>query len=59
MSRHEQENDLGGGGGEADDETLARAKDAAAERRAGDEPEAEEGDESPQPWAKALPGDDD
>ena len=33
MSQYEQENDLGGGGGEVDDDTSARAWETAAERR--------------------------
>ncbi len=36
MSQYEQENDLGRGGGEVDDETVERGWDAAAARR-GDE----------------------
>ena len=33
MSQYEQENDLGRGGGEVDDETMAAAERNAAERR--------------------------
>ena len=33
MSQYEQENDLGGGGGEVDDETMEQAWENADERR--------------------------
>ena len=51
MSQFEQENDLGRGGGEVDDETLE-----AAERRRDGEDE-DEGADGPQPWAKTSSGD--
>ena len=47
MSQFEQENDLGRGGGEVDDETL----EAAEQRRDDGE------DDGPQPWAKTSSGD--
>ncbi len=59
MSQYEQENDLGRGGGEVDDETMDKAWDDAAERRstANIEGEGDEGEEDgPQPWAKASSG---
>lgn len=63
MTQFEQENDLGRGGGEVDDETMEAAKRTAAQRRstrnedARDRvvPEAEdEGD--PQPTAESSSG---
>ena len=33
MSQFEQENDLGGGGGEVDDETMDVAEETASDRR--------------------------
>lgn len=39
-TQFEQENDLGRGGGEVDDETMRRAERAAEERRGGDRPGA-------------------
>ncbi len=52
MSQYEQENDLGRGGGEVDDETREQAEENAERRRGGD------GDaEGPQPWAKTSSGD--
>ena len=56
MTQFEQENDLGRGGGEVDDETLAKAWDDAEERRSGDELDEEDAGE-PQPWAKLSSGD--
>ena len=57
MSQFEQENDLGRGGGEVDDETMRKAQRTADERRTGDELEPDEGaDEQPQPWAKTSSG---
>ena len=56
MTQYEQENDLGRGGGEVDDETMKRAWDDAEERRLGDEPADDDADE-PQPWAKLSSGD--
>jgi hypothetical protein len=64
MSQFEQENDLGRGGGEVDDETMAAAERAAAERRSTGNvkdgpdqvvPEAEDEDD-PQPTAKFSSG---
>ena len=59
MSQYEQENDMGRGGGEVDDETMSDAWKNAAERlrpdNAGDADEAD--DDGPQPWAKASSGD--
>ena len=70
MSQFEQENDLGRGGGEVDEDTAAKAWDDADERRSGDELEEEDADEErsgdeleeedgdePQPWAKLSSGD--
>ena len=59
-TQYEQENDLGRGGGEVDDETMDDAWKAADERRgsANIEDESELGDESSdQPWAKTSSGD--
>jgi hypothetical protein len=59
MTQFEQENDLGRGGGEVDDETMEDAWRTAAERRstANVEAEPEEGkDDGPQPWAKLSSG---
>jgi len=60
MTQYDQENDLGRGGGEADDETMDAAWEDAAERRgstnADDEgPLGDEG--ADQPWAKTSSGD--
>jgi len=60
MTQYEQENDLGRGGGEVDDETMQDAWNTAAERRstANIEREPDEGEEDePQPWAKLSSGD--
>ena len=57
MSQYEQENDLGQGGGEVDDETMRKAEDDAAERRSTANEDGE--DEGRQPWAKASSGDTD
>ncbi len=60
MTQFEQENDLGRGGGEVDDETMEKAWETAAQRRstANIEDEEQEGrDESPEPWAKTSSGD--
>jgi hypothetical protein len=60
MTQYEQENDLGRGGGEVDDETMQDAWNTAAERRstANIKREPEEGDaDEPQPWAKLSSGD--
>ncbi len=60
MTQYEQENDLGRGGGEVDDETMDAAWKTAAERRstANVEGEPDQGEEdAPQPWAKASSGD--
>ncbi len=62
MTQFEQENDLGRGGGEVDDETMDDAWRTAAERRSTanveGEGEAEQGEEDgPQPWAKLSSGD--
>ena len=58
MSQFEQENDLGGGGGEIeDDEVLDKAWDDAGERRSSanmDDPLAPGG---PEPWANTSSGD--
>ncbi|HVM68341.1 MAG TPA: hypothetical protein VM204_00720 [Gaiellaceae bacterium] len=45
MTQYDQENDLGGGGGELDDATVADAWRNAEERRSGDEHEPQ--DEEP------------
>jgi len=64
MSQFEQENDLGRGGGEVDDETMDAANRTADERRStaniqdGPDqvvPEAEDEDD-PQPWGKFSSG---
>jgi hypothetical protein len=64
MTQFEQENDLGRGGGEVDDETMKAAERTAAERRSTGNivdgpdqvvPEAED-EENPQPWAKFASG---
>jgi hypothetical protein len=62
MSQFEQENDLGHGGGEVDDETMDEAWETAAERRStanAEDGPGEDGEEEsgPQPWAKASSGD--
>jgi len=60
MTQYEQENDLGHGGGEVDEETMDAAWKASAEQRssANVEDEAGLGDESAdQPWAKTSSGD--
>ena len=49
MSQYEQENDLGSGGGEVDDETTDEARERSGE--GGDEPSEDE------PWAKLSSGD--
>lgn len=60
MTQYDQENDLGRGGSEVDDETMDAAREDGAERRgstnAGDEgPLGDEG--ADQPWAKTSSGD--
>ena len=60
MSQYEQENDLGAGGGQVDDETMDAAWDTAADRRGVSEREherEEHADKSPQPTAKFSSGD--
>ena len=57
MSQYEQENDMGSGGGEVDDQTMADAWENAAERLRPDNVGDEEDGEGPQPWAKASSGD--
>ncbi len=61
MTQYEQENDLGRGGGEVDEETMDAAWEAAAKRRSSanldEEPELDEGGD--EPWAKASSGDTD
>lgn len=49
MTQYEQENDLGGGGGEVDDETMERAWETAAERRGTRTVEDEVVDEEDEP----------
>jgi hypothetical protein len=60
MTQYEQENDLGRGGGEVDDETMDEAWRTARERRGtgnlGERPDESDADE-PQPWAKLSSGD--
>jgi hypothetical protein len=60
MTQYEQENDLGRGGGEVDDETMDEAWRTAGERRGtanrGEGPDDDDADE-PQPWAKLSSGD--
>ena len=48
VSQYEQENDLGSGGGEVDDETLEEARE-----RGGGEPDPD----ADEPWAKTSSGD--
>jgi hypothetical protein len=57
MSQFEQENDLGRGGGEVDEETLEQAEEAADERRSTANIDSSE-EPSPGPWAKTSAGDD-
>ena len=45
MSQYEQENDLGRGGGEVDDETMDKAWEDADERRSTSDGEDRESDE--------------
>ena len=61
MTQFEQENDLGRGGGEVDDETMGAALDEADRRRqeAGPQPEVDEEADAGEPWAKTSSGDDD
>jgi hypothetical protein len=57
MTQFEQENDLGRGGGQVDDETLEEAwreSDRRHDQSVADA-EREGADEQPQPWAKASP----
>ncbi len=59
MSQYEQENDVGRGGGEVDDDTMQKAWEDAAERRSSANVDAErdEGEDAgPQPFAKASSG---
>jgi hypothetical protein len=64
MSQFEQENDLGRGGGEVDDETMDAADRTAAERRSsaniqdGPDQVVPEGEDErdPQPWGKLSSG---
>jgi hypothetical protein len=59
MTQFEQENDLGRGGGEVDEETLDEAWDTAAERRSTANVDEDAGlrDEGDEPWAKFSSGD--
>ena len=60
MSQFEQENDLGRGGGEVDDETMDEAWETAAERRSTanvDNEAAGLRDDADEPWAKLSSGD--
>lgn len=52
MTQYEQENDLGSGGGEVDDETTDRGWETRDER-GGEEPEPD----ADEPWAKTSSGD--
>ena len=54
MSQYEQENDLGGGGGEVDDDTLEKAGDTRRET-IDEEILADEG--GAEPWANVSSGD--
>ena len=54
VTQYEEENDLGAGGGEVDDETMEDALERGSESEAGSE--SEEPDEN-EPWAKASSGD--
>ena len=60
MTQFEQENDVGRGSGQVEDETMREAWDAAAERRSSANVEGErgegEGEDGPQPFAKASSG---
>ncbi len=57
MTQFEQENDLGRGGGEVDDETLDEAWQDAAERRSTANIEPDSDEPGPGPWAKTSSGD--
>jgi hypothetical protein len=57
MTQYEQENDLGEGGGEVDEETMDEARRTADERRRTDSTDDLGTDDEPQPWAKASSGD--
>ena len=60
MTQYDQENDLGRGGGEVDDETMDQAWEDAADRRSGTnlDDQGPLGDEgADQPWAKTSSGD--
>ncbi len=56
MTQYDQENDLGRGGGEVDDETMDKAWEEAAQARREANPGGAE-QEGPGPWAKASSGD--
>jgi len=60
-TQYEQENDLGRGGGEVDDDTMETAWKDAAEKRGDAKADQEDGplgDEgADQPWAKTSSGD--
>jgi hypothetical protein len=56
-TQYEQENDLGRGGGEVDDETLDKAWKDAATRRGTANADDESEQEGPGPWAKTSSGD--
>ena len=56
MTQFEQENDLGRGGGEVDDETMEKAEDDATERRSSAYIEDDPGPGAG-PWAKTSSGD--
>ena len=57
MSQFEQENDLGRGGGEVDDEAIDKAWERAKERRSTANIDSSE-EPSAGPWAKTSAGDD-
>ena len=60
MSQFEQENDLGRGGGEVDDDTMDKAWQDAEERLGGADVAGEgldDSEEEPGPWAKTSSGD--
>ena len=62
MTQYEQENDLGRGGGEVDDDTMDEAWKNAAERRSGADVDDQAGlgdEHADQPWAKTSSGETD
>ena len=54
VSQYEQENDLGRGGGEVDDDTMARAREEGRNDRPNRAPEQERPTEPPVPGPDAV-----